>query len=118
VLESCEPKPKSIFCLAIEEFEAWYLGDLKAVRKAYPNAKNSILSSYINDSICGTWELLADAVYKGGHEALKQKGGQEIGKQKSIWAKAISPHMDVDNNASLSFKFLRSELREKAGQLT
>jgi hypothetical protein len=111
VLNACNPRPEAIFCLAIEEFEAWYLGDLNAVRKAYPNAKNSFLTGYINDSICGTWELLADAVYKGGYEALKQKGGQEIGKQKSIWAKTISPHMDVDNNASPSFLFLRSQLR-------
>ena len=112
VLESCEHKPETtLFCLAIEEFEAWYLGDLNAIRQAYPKAKNSVLSGYKNDAICGTWELLADALYKGGSKALKKKGWQTVGEQKSIWAKAISPHMNVDNNASPSFREMRSALR-------
>ena len=110
----CNPKPKALFCLAIEEFEAWYLGDIKAVRKAYPTANAHILNSYVNDSICGTWEILADAVYKGGSESLLKRGWQAVGEQKSAWAEAISPHMNVDDNASPSFQFLRSQLRSVA----
>ncbi|MDO9141925.1 MAG: hypothetical protein Q7U38_16515 [Methylobacter sp.] len=30
--------------------------------------KEVVLNAYISDSICGTWELLADAVYKGGFQ--------------------------------------------------
>jgi len=71
ILDRCNPKPETCFCLAIEEGEAWYLGDLDAVRTAYPHAKNSVLNSYENDSICDTWEKLADAVYQGGSAALK-----------------------------------------------
>jgi hypothetical protein len=112
ILNACNPKPQTLFCLAIEEFEAWYLGDLNAVRKAYPKAIEKILKRYKNDSICGTWETLADAVYNGGHKALASKGWQAVGKQKFIWAKDISPHMDVDKNESPSFKFLRSELKK------
>ena len=78
VLESCHPKANTIFCLAIEEFEAWYLGDLNAIRKAYPRAKGSVLNGYVNDSICGTWELLANAIYTGGSKALNKKGWQII----------------------------------------
>ena len=115
VLYTCNPKPETLFCLAIEEFEAWYLGDLKAVRKAYPKARNDVLNSYNNDSICGTWELLADAVYQGGHKALVKKGRQAIGEQKSIWAKAISPHMGVDDNISPSFRDMHTKLRRAAG---
>jgi len=114
VLDACNPKPQALFCLAVEEFEAWYLGDLKAVRKAYPKTKLQVLNNYVNDSICGTWETLADAVYKGGHEALSKKGWQAIGEQKSAWAEAISPHMNVEDNASPSFQFLRSRLRSVA----
>jgi len=110
VLDTCHPKPKTLFCLAIEEFEAWYLGDLNAVRKAYPKAKNNILNSYKNDDVCGTWELLADAVYKGGHKMLLKKGWQAVGEQKSIWAKKISPHMNVDDNYSPSFRDMRAQL--------
>ncbi|MDR0455520.1 MAG: DUF4276 family protein [Treponema sp.] len=116
VLNSCSPKPDVCFCLAIEEFEAWYLGDLAAVRKAYPKAKDTILSGYKNDSICGTWELLADAVCKGGSRALIKEGWQAIGKQKSVWAEEISPYMNVDSNISPSFKKMLLQLRSIAAK--
>jgi len=112
VLNACNPKPDAYFCFAIEEFEAWYLGDLVAVRKAYPKAKDSILSRYKNDEICGTWELLADAVCEGGSDALIKNGKQAIGKQKSIWAEVISPHMNIDVNISPSFKNMLKQIRE------
>ena len=117
VLNACKPKPEAHFCLAIEEFEAWYLGDPKAIRKAYPLAKTQILNSYANDSICGTWETLADAVYKGGSNALLKKGRQAVGKEKSLWAENISPHMNVEDNASPSFQFLCSKLRSIEGSV-
>ena len=98
-------------CLAIEEFEAWYLGDLAAVRKAYPKARNNILNRYKNDDICGTWELLADAVCKDGHKALIKMGWQAAGKQKSIWADEITPYMNVDANNSPSFNEMIKKLR-------
>jgi len=111
ILATCDPKPQTLFFLAIEEFEAWYLGDLDAVRKAYPRAKKGLLNNYINDSICGTWELLADAVCKGGHKSLIKKGWHAVGKQKSIWAEEICPHMNVDANISPSFKNMLKVLR-------
>ena len=114
ILDTCDPKPNTCFCLAVEELEAWYLGDLGAVRKAYPRAKESILNQYINDSICGTWEMLADAVCKGGHKELIKKGWQAIGEQKSIWARKISPYMDVDKNKSPSFIEMRTQLNDIA----
>lgn len=111
VLDACNPKPQTLFCISVEEFEAWYLGDLNAIRKAYPHAKNDILNSYQNDSICGTWELLADAIYKGGHTALSKKGWQEVGKQKSVWAETISPYMNVNDNKSPSFMDMCGQLQ-------
>ena len=113
-LNACYPKPDAHFCLAKEEFEAWYLGDLAAVRKTYPKAKETILNGYKNDSICGTWELLADAVCKGGSDGLIKKGWQAVGKQKSIWAEEISPNMDVNINISPSFKNMLKQLRSIA----
>jgi hypothetical protein len=71
-----------------------------------------VLTSYENDSICGTWEKLADAVYPGGSAALKRRGWHEIGAEKSTWAAAIAPLMDVDSNRSPSFHYFRSKLRE------
>lgn len=61
VLNACNPKPKTKFCIAIEEGEAWFLGDIPAIKNVYPRAKDAILNSYQNDSICGTWEKLAEA---------------------------------------------------------
>jgi len=111
ILNSCNPKPIAEFCIAIEEGEAWLLGDLNAIKKVYSSAKLPILNSYVNDSICGTWELLADSIYNGGHEKLKKLGFQEVGKMKSEWAKKISPEIDIEHNSSPSFCFFRDTLR-------
>ena len=62
ILKTCHPKPKTLFRIAIEEGEAWLLGDSNAVKKAYPKAVEHVLNNYVQDSICGTWEKLADAV--------------------------------------------------------
>lgn len=112
VLESCFPQPTTHFCIAIEEGEAWFLGDAPAIKKAYPKAKVNELSSYQNDSICGTWEKLADAIYPGGSQKLVSYAWYVIGKVKSEWAGKISPHMDIDNNLSPSFQFFRDQLRQ------
>lgn len=112
ILESCSPKPDAIFCLAIEEGEAWLLGDTAAIKQAYPNAKQAVLASYVNDSICGTWEKLADAVYQGGAQALLTKGWQAVGTEKSRWANSITPHMNFGANRSPSFCHFRDGVRE------
>jgi len=113
-LDTCHPRPKALFCIAIEEGEAWLLGDKKAVLMAYPLAKEAILSTYDNDSICGTWERLADAVYPGGYQKLMDKGWQSVGMEKSKWAQAIAVHMDVMNNDSPSFRYFRDKLQNLA----
>lgn len=110
VLNSCDPKPLTCFCLAIEEGEAWFLGDIPAIKQAYPKAKDMLLNRYVNDSICGTWELLADAVFPGGHTALAKKGWIAVGTEKSTWAKKISPYMEIDSNKSPSFTYFRDKL--------
>ena len=111
ILAACDPRPATRFCIAIEEGEAWLLGDISAVLKAFPNAKQEVLRSYENDSICGTWEVLADAVHPGGSRVLLQKGYQVVGAEKSRWAKEIAPSMNVEENQSPSFCYFRDELR-------
>lgn len=112
VLNACNPKPETRFCIAIEEGEAWLLGDIPAIKAAYPKAKDNILSRYENDAICGTWELLADAVSQGGANGLKKKGWTAVGEEKSIWAERIAPHMDVAINESPSFCYFQKKIRE------
>ena len=111
VLDACDPKPKTRFCIAIEEGEAWLLGDLPAIKAAYPGARSGILNRYQNDSICGTWELLADVVYAGGSRRLKELGWGAVGREKSSWAEKIAPYMDVEKNASPSFQYFRDKIR-------
>ena len=112
ILDACNPKPETHFCVAIEEGEAWLLGDLKAVLAAYPIAKRNTLESYVQDSICGTWELLADALFPGGSAALAGLGWQSVGAEKANWATAIAPLMDVNDNASPSFLYFLRKLSD------
>jgi hypothetical protein len=114
LLSACNPQPETRFCIAIEEGEAWFLGDIPAIKKAYPRAKDSVLNAYENDSICGTWETLADAVCSGGSNALALLGYQGEGHEKSKWAETITPHMSIEMNNSPSFCYFRNKLRELA----
>ncbi|MFI3187875.1 MAG: DUF4276 family protein [Methylococcaceae bacterium] len=111
---ACNPHPETRFCIAIEEGEAWFLGDIPAIKKAYPKAKDSVLNTYVSDSICGTWEKMADAVFQGGAQALKRKGWRITGIEKSAWSEKITPHMDLNNNTSPSFNYFLGKLRELA----
>jgi len=100
-------------CFAIEEGEAWLLGDKTAIKLAFPNAKDSILGSYKYDSICNTWELLADALEKGGASKLKENGYKKVGEAKSNWAIKIGQKMDLDTNKSKSFCYFLEKVKEK-----
>ncbi len=109
--QRCRPAPNTLFRLAIEEIEAWYLGDRQALHAAYPKAKAEPLARYRQDSVCGTWELLADAVSVGGSAAVKSAGWPLPGRIKHEWAKQIGPRMNVEQNASPSFCKFRDGLR-------
>ena len=114
VLEACTPRPRTLFRIAIEESEAWLLGDRAAVKRAYPHAKDSVLNRYEQDSICGTWEVLAAAVHPGGVAKLRAKDFPATGIAKCAWAEAIAPCMNVDENRSPSFQVFRDGVRKLA----
>jgi len=111
VAEGIDSVPKTLFRLAIEEIEAWYLGDRAALTTAYPQAKLKALDSYVQDSVCGTWEALADAIHPGGAAAVKTAGWPLPGQLKHDWAERIGPLMDIEHNDSPSFRKLRDGLR-------
>lgn len=108
---ACDHAPHTLFRLAIEEMEAWLFGDRQAIVAAYPRAKVAVLDGYTQDSVCGTWERLADALHKGGSAALRKAGWPAPGEVKFEWVEAISPHMDVERNLSPSFVKFRDGLR-------
>lgn len=108
---ACKPAPKTIFRLAIEEVEAWYLGDRQALAQAYPRARPPVLNRYAQDSICDTWELLADAIHPGGSSAIRQAGWPLPGQVKHEWAERIGPLLAPERNVSPSFIKLRDGLR-------
>jgi hypothetical protein len=109
--DACGKIPTTLFRLAIEEVEAWYLGDRKALHQAYPNTRNDVLARYKQDSVRGTWELLADAIHPGGSKGIRDQGWPLPGQLKYQWAEQIGPLLNIDDNLSPSFKKLREGLR-------
>jgi hypothetical protein len=118
LLNSCTPQPKVLFRIAIEEIEAWLLGDRRAIKKAYPGAKSSVLQNYRQDSICDTWEKLADAVCEGGAQKLKKAGYPLIGVKKCEWAREIAHRVDIQKNESRSFQVFRDGVNKLIGNMT
>jgi hypothetical protein len=115
VLESCNPAPKTFFRIAIEEMEAWLLGDISALQKAFPKYDKLKYDSYKQDSIIGTWEKLADITLPiDTAHRLKKDSFFVTGRQKSEWAKKIGVHMDIHNNASPSFNCFKTKLEHLA----
>ena len=114
VLDACAPRPNAPFRIAIEESEAWPLGDGSAVKAAYPNAKDAVLDDYEQDGICGTWELLADAMRPGGAGQLGKAGWPAPGQARCDWAARIAPRMNPAGNRSPSFRAFRDGVRRLA----
>ena len=116
LLDTCNPRPRTLFRLAIEEMEAWYFGDRRAVLSAYPRAKREVLERYRQDSVCGTWEILADAIYPGGSAAIRKAGWPLPGQVKHEWADSIGPFMSLEENISPSFLKFRDGLYRLGAQ--
>ena len=78
--------------LAVEETEAFYLGDLRSLKRAFPDADMDKARAYVPDSICGTWELFGVIVHDGG--------GNKV-----AWAEAMGPVLTVKARESRSPSF-------------
>ena len=90
-----------IFRFAIEELEAFYLADLRALAAAFPEHDQGLARSYEPDSICGTWELFGRVIGDGGGNKVE-------------WAKAMAPRVTTNpaKSRSPSFRELCSGLKE------
>jgi len=90
--------PRVLFRIAVEETESWFIADTSAVRAAYRHADVAILGNHAPDVVCGAWERLA--------ECLGDMPADCRGREKTEWATAISPHLDLDKPKSPSFAAL------------
>jgi hypothetical protein len=107
---SCQ-KDKSFQVLnriVIEELEAWFFGDVQAIRQAYPKVSANLANQqpYRDpDAIKGgTWEALERVLKKAGYHP----GGLEKYKASS----EISKYMNPESNRSKSFQVFYQGLLE------
>ena len=103
------PNIRSIVGLSTEEIEAWMLGDKHAIIDAYPDCRRDVLDSYVQDSVCGTWETLCRAVSENAEELI-DIGYPAIGHYKALWAETISRYMLPQKNVSPSFNTFKMAL--------
>lgn len=99
VVSHCASRVKAKVAIAVEEMEAFYLGDLRALRSAYPNADMAKAMVYVPDSVCGTWELFDEIINDGG--------GNKV-----MWAEIMGPKVTTvpARSRSPSFRLLIGEL--------
>jgi hypothetical protein len=93
--------------IAVEELEAWLLGDVPALVETYPGVSPTLSSQrrYRDpDAIKGgTWEALQDALQRAGHFP----GGLP----KIQVAREVAANMDPERNLSKSFQVFRDGIR-------
>ena len=90
--------PRCLFRIAVEETESWFIAEPLAVKRAYPKTDIAHLAKFDKDSICGAWEQLARAL---GFDPAACGGGE-----KTEWATAISPHLNLSKPHSPSLAVL------------
>lgn len=100
VAEQCAPYLHVRVSVAVEETEAFYLGDLRALARAYPEADLEAARAYVPDSICGTWELFG--------EIIGDDGGNKV-----AWAETMGPRVTTQPGQSRSPSF-RGMIQEMA----
>jgi hypothetical protein len=97
--------------IAVEELEAWWFGDIDALRAAYPRLPATLgqRSSYRDpDAIRGgTWEAL--------DRELKRAGYREGLFSKTVMARSVTPHLTPAFSRSHSFQVFYRGVREMAG---
>jgi len=104
------PDIRTVIGISTEEIEAWLLSDPKAILKAYPESDMNALSDYVQDSVCGTWEVLCKVTYPKTYKSIIDIGYPAIGNYKSNWANKISEYMDISVNTSPSFLNYKNSL--------
>ncbi len=103
LVAACTAAGSDALCrIAIEELEAWFFGDVQAMRAAYPRVPATLANQARfrePDAITGgTWEAL--------ERVLRRAGYYTAGMPKVEVASRIATHMDPARNRSRSFQVL------------
>jgi hypothetical protein len=104
--ERIHPCPEVMFRIAVEETEAFYLGDVNAIRKAFRSVKLSAMKDYEQDAPdVGTWEIFRDVIGASDEDKVE-------------WATQIAPCLSKDplKNKSPSFRHLCGAMRKLCGE--
>lgn len=85
--------------IAVEELEAWFLGDRAAVRAAYPRLHPNHFKGLERnpDAVAKSATLLLQLLQKAGYFGT--------GKRKREWAAVIAPHLSLVPGANASGSF-------------
>lgn len=108
LLESCKPAPVAKFRIAVEETEAFYLGDKPAMQGAFGKLALTPYQSYRQDSVCGTWEVFA--------KVIRATREDKVGWARSMSATLGTTYKGGRANRSPSFRAFCSALQELAGE--
>lgn len=96
--------------IVVEELEAWFFGDVAALRAIYPRIPESLGEQvrFRNPDLIpgGTWEALDKILIQYGYRT---------GLVKTEAAAKIAEHMDPWNNRSTSFKVFRDGIIQLVG---
>jgi hypothetical protein len=90
--------------VAVEELEAWWLGDREAIMAAYPSVKRSYFKGREGD--CDLHPKPNDVLW----EVLKLGRHFLTGKRKTQWATDIGQHIEPGRNKSASFRAFQDGL--------
>jgi Domain of unknown function (DUF4276) len=96
--------------IAVEELEAWFLGDVPALREVYPRVSGSLGQQARfrdPDAVVDTWRAL--------ERLLNSHGYHKGGLRKVQNARDVAAHMNVEGNQSHSFVAFRDGLRSFVG---
>lgn len=107
LLAACEPAPVAKFRVAVEETEAFYLGDKPAMQRAFGTLANAPYRAYVQDSVCGTWEVFA--------KVIRTTGDAKVAWARSMSASLGTSYTGKDANRSPSFRAFCAALQELAG---
>lgn len=92
LVDAMEPRPKVLFRIAVEELEAFYLGDLAGLKRAFPEHDAKLARAFTPDSVCGTAEYFGRVIGDGGLNKVH-------------WAEVLGPKLTIAAQRSRSPSF-------------